>query len=77
MEFFVSNDGIKFQKVAEVLNDTDPLSKERQLKDFSASFDKVTANFIKVVAYNLAKCPKGHSGEGKSAWMYIDEIAVE
>ena len=77
MEFFVSSDGVKFQKVAEVLNDIDPLSNERQLKDFSASFNKVTANFVKVIAQNLGKCPKGHSGEGKSAWMYIDEISVE
>jgi hexosaminidase len=30
-----------------------------------------------VVAQNLGKCPKGHAGEGKAAWMFIDEIAVE
>jgi hexosaminidase len=77
MEFFVSADGLKFQKVAEVINEVDPLSREKQLKDFTASFNPVTANFVKVVAQNLGKCPKGHVGEGKATWMFIDEIAVE
>ncbi|MDO9615515.1 MAG: glycoside hydrolase family 20 protein, partial [Bacteroidota bacterium] len=39
MEFFVSENGVRFQKVAEILNDVDSLSGEKQLKDFSASFD--------------------------------------
>jgi hexosaminidase len=77
MEFFVSSDGVKFKKVAEVINEVDPLSGEVQLKDFSASFNPEVANFVKVVATNLGKCPKGHTGEGKSAWLFIDEIRVE
>lgn len=77
MEFFISTDGVKFQKVAEVVNEVDPLSGENQLKVFSASFNPVTAQFVKVVARNLGKCPKGHAGEGKEAWMFIDEISVE
>ena len=76
MEFFVSEDGVRFQKVAEVLNDANPLSGEKQLKDFLASFNPAAANFIKVVAQNLGKCPKGHVGEGNPAWMFIDEIAI-
>jgi len=67
LEFFVSADGVKFQKVAEVLNDVDPLSGEKQLKDFAATFNPVTANFVKVVAQN----------RGKSNWIFIDEISVE
>jgi hexosaminidase len=77
MEFFVSEDGIRFQKVAEVLNDVDPLSGEKQLKDFSASFDPIPVSFVKIVSQNLGRCPKGHVGEGNPAWMFIDEISVE
>jgi hexosaminidase len=77
LEFFVSDDGVKFQKVAEAANDIDPLSGEKQLKEFSVSFNPVKAGFVKVVAYNLGKCPKGHAGEGKDAWMFIDEIMVD
>jgi hexosaminidase len=77
VEFLVSADGIKFQKVAEVINEVNPLSEEKQLKDFSASFNPLTTNFVKVVATNLGKCPKGHAGEGKAAWLFVDEISVE
>ena len=77
MEYFVSTDGINFKKVAEKLNEADPLSGENQLKDFSVEFSPVTANFVKVIAYNLGKAPKGHMGAGDNAWMFIDEIAVE
>jgi len=77
IEFYVSEDGIKFKKVAEPINEVDPLSEGAQLKDFSASFNPVKANFVKVVAYNIGKCPKGHAGEGKAAWLFIDEIAIE
>jgi hexosaminidase len=77
MEFFVSSDGVKFKKVAEVINEVDPLTGEVQLKDFSASFNLEAANFVKVVATNLGKCPKGHIGEGKPAWLFVDEITVD
>ena len=77
MFFFTSTDGVKFPKVAEVINEVDPLSGEIQMKDFSASFNPVTASFVKVVATNLGKCPKGHVGDGKAAWLFIDEISVE
>ena len=77
LEYFISEDGIKFQRVAEIINEVDPLAEGSLLKDFSASFNPVKANFVKVVAYNLGKCPKGHPGEGKAAWLFVDEISIE
>ena len=77
VEFYISDDGIRFNKVAEMVNDVDPLSGEKQLKEFSAKFNPVSAKFVKVVAQNLGKCPRGHMGEGKPAWLFIDEIIVE
>ena len=77
VEFLISADGVKFRKVAEVANDVDPLSEGNQLKDFSASFNPVSARFVKVVATNLGKCPKGHAGEGKAAWLFVDEILID
>jgi hexosaminidase len=77
VEFFVSADGIKFQKVAERINETDPLSGEKQLKDFSASFNPITAGFVKVVAQNPGKFSKGTSDAPKATWIFFDEISVE
>jgi len=77
VECYVSNDGLGFRKVGEILNDTDPLGKGVQIKDFSISFDTIPANFVKVVASNIGKCPKGHRAEGYPAWIAIDEIGIE
>ncbi len=77
IEFYVSPDGINFRKVAEAVNDIDPLSPEIQLKEFTATFDTIPASFVKIVAQNLGKCPKGHSGEGKPCWLAVSEIGVE
>jgi len=77
VEFFVSQDGLKFQKVGEVVNDVDPLSGEKILKYFSVEFSPVSCSFVKVIASNLGKAPKGHQGAGDNAWLFFDEIAVE
>ena len=77
VEFFGSTDGINYLKIGEAVNEVDPLSGQKQLKDFSVTFSPVLAGFVKVVAHNTGKAPKGHMGEGQAAWLFIDEIAVE
>ena len=77
IEFYTSLDGLNFHKIAEALNDVDPLSGDIQLKDFTVSFEPVIARYVKVLAQNLGKCPKGHAGEGTPAWLFVDEISVE
>jgi len=77
VEFYISDDGIRFNKIAEVLNDVNALSADKQLKEFTATFNPISAKYVKVVAQNLGKCPKGHIGEGKPAWLFLDEIMVE
>jgi hexosaminidase len=77
VEFFVSEDGLKFQKVGEAINDADPLSGEKLLKNFSATFNPVKAGFVKVIAANFGKGPKGTMTEGKNVWLFVDEISVE
>lgn len=71
MEYFVSSDGVKFEKVVEVINEADSIPVEIQLKKFVASFVPLTTNFVKVVAR------KGQLLERKPTWIFIDEIVVE
>ena len=77
VEFFVSADGTKYQKVGEVVTDVDPLSKEKQVKDYTVNFAPTKVKFIQVIATNLSKAPKGHQGAGDNAWLFVDEISVE
>ena len=34
------------------------------------------ARYLKVIAKNIGLCPPWHQGNGKSAWLFIDEISV-
>ena len=60
-----------------MLNDIDPLSTEKQVKDFSVSVPPIKAKFVKVLAQNLGKIPKGHPLEGQNAWLFVDEISIK
>ncbi len=47
------------------------------MKNFTASFPSLKARFVRVTAKVLDQLPKGHSGEGKPAWIFADEFIVE
>jgi len=77
VEYFISTDGLNFRKAGEVANDVDPLSFEKQVKDFSVAFSATTANYIKILAHNRAIIPHGHPLAGGAVWLFCDEIAVK
>ena len=77
VEYFVSNDGVDFQKIGEVLNNIDPLSYKKQVKDFLLSFPSIKTRFVRILAHNLGKIPDGHPLAGQSAWLFVDEISVK
>lgn len=77
IEYFVSTDGVQFQKVSEVVNDPDAPSSEALLKNYAATLVPVKASVVKIIAHNLGRVPAGHPGEGEPAWIFMDEIGVE
>lgn len=76
VRFEVSTDGKAFTEVAIVNNTVSVNEQAATIKDFQANFKPVAARFVRVTAKNLGECPKGHSGEGKPAWLFADEIIV-
>jgi arylsulfatase A-like enzyme len=40
-------------------------------------FPKTTARYVRVYAKSIGLCPKGHSGEGQKAWLFVDEIIIQ
>lgn len=77
VKFEVSQDGINFKEVKTVVNSIPATEKEIVINDFTAKFAEQKAKFVRVTAKNLGECPKGHPGEGQSAWLFVDEIIVE
>lgn len=77
VEFYVSVDGSKFEKVGTVDN-TIPIDQyDIHQRDYITDFQPREARYIKVVAYTIGNTPESHPGAGQAAWMHIDEIVVE
>jgi hexosaminidase len=70
VKVLVSKDGIQYNEVGKVLRAYAP-NVNSELKDFKINFEKRNARFVKVIASNLKKSPKG-----ESSWLFVDEILV-
>lgn len=76
VEFFVSQDGKNFKKVALLKNDVDPQRESNLVKRFHAKFDNIEARYVRVYAKNIGVCPPWHRGAGGKAWLFVDEVTV-
>lgn len=72
--FETSADGKTFTTV-ETIKDIVSTEPGASIKDFTANFPAQKFRYVKVTAKH-ATLPKGHSGEGKPAWVFADEIIV-
>lgn len=77
VKFEFSLDGIHFTEIGTVNNTVLQQDKTPTIKDFIASFTPVNARYVRATAKVLNQLPKGHSGEGKPAWIFADEFIVE
>ena len=50
---------------------------KKGVENYEITFDPVKARYVKVVIKRSPALPKGHAGEGKAAYMFIDEIEVD
>lgn len=78
VEYYISDDGEKFEKLTSVKNDISVNDKSSQRKDFYYQLEEMKmARYVKVIAENIKVCPKGHPGTGERAWLFIDEIIIK
>ncbi|WP_029273083.1 beta-N-acetylhexosaminidase [Flavobacterium sp. KJJ] len=70
IKVLVSNDDITYKEVGKISRPY-AVNVNSELKDFKINFGKQNARFIKVIATNLKKSPKG-----ESSWLFVDEILV-
>ena len=70
VKVLVSADGVTYKEVQQVLRPFS-INSNSELKDFKIKFDKLNTRFVKVIATNLKKSPKG-----EDSWLFIDEILI-
>jgi predicted alpha-1,2-mannosidase len=79
VEYYISEDNIKFTKVGTVENSVDPKEYETVIKSFDLKFTAQKARYVKVIATNFGKLPEWHQGfpSNGDAFIFIDEVTVD
>ena len=73
----VSDDNKEFREVASKDIPAETNIDKKGVENYDITFDPVKARYVKVVIKRSPALPKGHAGEGKAAYMFIDEIEVD
>lgn len=73
----VSDDNEEFGEVAVKDIPAETNIDKKGVENYKITFDPVKARYVKVVIKRSPALPKGHAGEGKAAYMFIDEIEVD
>ncbi len=77
VEYFVSQDGKHFTKVAEIQNDVNARKEGQLIKHFTVKLHDVTAKYIRVFAKNIGVLPPWHQAAGSKAWLFVDEVSIK
>ena len=73
----ISDDNKEFREVAAKDIPAETNIDKKGVENYEITFDPVKARYVKVVIKRSPALPKGHAGEGKAAYMFIDEIEVD
>ncbi len=73
----ISEDGKQYQPISRLENPYEIDRDGARKRLFNLNFDTTQSRYIKINAKSIGQCPPGHPGEGKKAWLFIDEIFVE
>jgi hexosaminidase len=77
VQILVSIDGINYTEFGKLKYETPTKESNRGRIDAIVKGKSQKIKFIKVIAKNQNTCPAWHSGAGKSAWLFMDEIMVK
>ena len=73
----ISDDNKEFREVAAKDIPAETNIDKKGVENYEITFDPVKARYVKVVIKRSPALPKGHAGEGKAAYMFIDEREVD
>jgi len=75
--FEVSEDGLDFRRLDEVVNEIPRDARGKLLQRFRTEKPAENISAIRVSMKNPGTCPPGHSGEGQQSWLFVSEIVVK
>lgn len=72
-----SLDGSNYKEIGRTTTENISKFEKSGRAEIKIGITPVKTKFLKVIAKNIGVCPAGHSGEGKPAWLFVDEIIIE
>jgi hexosaminidase len=73
-----SEDGKTFTEVAsEEIIDIDNMDEGNGCLDYTLTFEKTSAKYLKVVAETYQELPQWHPGAGHPGFLFVDEVIVK
>ncbi|MCB0686253.1 MAG: DUF4838 domain-containing protein, partial [Saprospiraceae bacterium] len=77
VEYFISQNGKDFKKVATVDHDL-PIDQYGSIqRDFISEIPAIRARYVKIKAYTIGQLPEWHPSAGRKPYMLIDEFVVK
>ncbi|MCB0822831.1 MAG: GH92 family glycosyl hydrolase [Bacteroidales bacterium] len=76
VRYFISNDGQNFQQAGVLKNKIPETTLGVNIQQYTLGL-ATKARYVKVIGKNRGICPDWHVGEGKPAWIFVDEIAIK
>ncbi|MCC8187178.1 MAG: glycoside hydrolase family 20 protein [Bacteroides sp.] len=72
----VSDDGKEFREIKSIDFPADTDITQKSVETYSIDFEPTTSQYIRIKVKRSPALPKGHSGEGKTPYLFMDEISV-
>lgn len=77
IEFSFSKDKKNFNNIIQLNTQKEQSDFIESIQFFQNKIQNISAQYIKVSIKRKDKIPQGKPGEGKNAWLFVDEIVVE
>ncbi len=77
VKIFTSADGVQFVEFATVKNPLQTTDSNRGIVKYQFKKKCKQARFIKITANCFTECPTWHPGNGKPAWVFMDEVLIK
>lgn len=74
---YASDDNENFREVASKDYPVDTDYGKKSIDTYEVTFEPVTTRYVKIVVNRSLALPKGHGGEGRAPYMFIDELSVK
>jgi hypothetical protein len=77
VELFISETGEYFRSAGKLIKKNRDEMAGKGINNFTREVMDLQTRYLRIKVRNIGKCPEGHPGAGRKAWLFVDEIIIE